>query len=671
MKKLIVAIIFVLMISTSTVFAEDTVDVELPEFPVEFNGIDMNPLYSQYPLFIYKGVTYLPITYNLTRSFGLNCSYSNSDGLKITETKNTGGIKDYLISERNPNQLKAFKASFVIEVNGIIVDNHKEEYPILTYNNITYFPLTWRWVNDEFGWDLTFSKESGLNIVSKEDVVVMFTPVELSQNKIILDINASGISNSELKVKLSTIGEEARYVSVSDEESEISISNLKKDTEYSIEVMDSTNKVLEYIPFKTLSNNHNDYRYFIDTRDDSNNVIITMFALGNGKNIVIEPKTYHTAGDEISITSNSYKAVGSSKIHTSTNNSVTLETQLNKSYGFKYIVYKDFKSSNANNNGDKQFGYKTTDYLLETGESLLIYPTDINSLTISMVLESDWSSEIGLKKTSLKHMYLAEGDDVEWLHSMNIQAYSEEKFDTMITDSYGYKMKLIYANSIEESEASKVIKTFEKVGELWGDRPVDSDGYNYNLLVVDEPFRIYGGEYSTGQSYSTQYDIYGEMAIHQMYHVWNGWKFGMGFGDYSENWRFWSEGFNRYFSWKILEDIDAIEHYYTFYKTKWKEGKMISILSDTDEHLSGSYSYDYGALLAYALDEYIKEHSSNKHELADVLKYVLIENRDKGIEPTYQMIKGYINTLIDGTIDTWWYKYVENAEELVIYDFEK
>ena len=49
---------------------------------------------------------------------------------------------------------------------GKAIDNKKEEYPLLVFRDITYFPLTWRFAVDEFGWNYTFDSTKGLNITS-------------------------------------------------------------------------------------------------------------------------------------------------------------------------------------------------------------------------------------------------------------------------------------------------------------------------------------------------------------------------------------------------------------------------------------------------------------------------------------------------------------------------
>lgn len=52
-------------------------------------------------------------------------------------------------------------------VNGEVIDNSKEKYPLLLFRDVTYFPLTWRFAVDEFGWNYTFDMEQGLQIASK------------------------------------------------------------------------------------------------------------------------------------------------------------------------------------------------------------------------------------------------------------------------------------------------------------------------------------------------------------------------------------------------------------------------------------------------------------------------------------------------------------------------
>ena len=54
--------------------------------------------------------------------------------------------------------------SYPVFINGKQIDSSKEEYPLLNFRNVTYFPLTWRFVAGEFGWDQTWSAASGYKL---------------------------------------------------------------------------------------------------------------------------------------------------------------------------------------------------------------------------------------------------------------------------------------------------------------------------------------------------------------------------------------------------------------------------------------------------------------------------------------------------------------------------
>ena len=55
-------------------------------------------------------------------------------------------------------------ASYKISVNGAQINNKEEKYPIFNYNGITYFPLTWAYAVDSFGWSYQWDAENGLRI---------------------------------------------------------------------------------------------------------------------------------------------------------------------------------------------------------------------------------------------------------------------------------------------------------------------------------------------------------------------------------------------------------------------------------------------------------------------------------------------------------------------------
>ena len=144
--------------------------VTLPEFKVTVNGEEFDNSYSKYPLLLYKDITYFPLTYYDCRLLGLKTTWTMEDGLGIS--KNENYFYEYvreLNEQKNAKKQKAAIADGKITVNGTIIDNSNEEYPLLIFRDITYFPLTWRFAVKEFGWQYSFDHENGL-IINNNDV---------------------------------------------------------------------------------------------------------------------------------------------------------------------------------------------------------------------------------------------------------------------------------------------------------------------------------------------------------------------------------------------------------------------------------------------------------------------------------------------------------------------
>ena len=155
----------------SSAEAAQTVQVTLPSFDVTLNGQTHSNTYSKYPFIVYKDITYFPMTYYDSRLLGLTTAWSAEEGLAIA--KQDGYISEYL-REVNGTKNKIKQTASIVEgkitVNGTVIDNSREEYPLLLFRDVTYFPLTWRFAVDEFGWDYQFSHEDGLVIVNGDIV---------------------------------------------------------------------------------------------------------------------------------------------------------------------------------------------------------------------------------------------------------------------------------------------------------------------------------------------------------------------------------------------------------------------------------------------------------------------------------------------------------------------
>lgn len=128
----------------------------------------VNSAYAEYPVITYKDVSYIPLTYDLCERVGINCGWDNEKGLYIvnhnTKSINTFELKPfggYLINPLQ-NKYKATVPTYDIYINGQKYDNSKQDYPLLNFRNITYFPLTYDLVRNELGWFINWDAEKWL-----------------------------------------------------------------------------------------------------------------------------------------------------------------------------------------------------------------------------------------------------------------------------------------------------------------------------------------------------------------------------------------------------------------------------------------------------------------------------------------------------------------------------
>lgn len=143
------------------------VSVTLPAFDVVLNGIKINNEYRQYPLIVYKDITYYPMTYFDSRFLGIETKWDSVKGLEVIKASETSvTFEPYTIAKKNLAKYTASIPEFSIKVNGAAINNSNEEYPLLKFRDVTYFPMTWKFAVDEFGWKYSFSNNDGLIITN-------------------------------------------------------------------------------------------------------------------------------------------------------------------------------------------------------------------------------------------------------------------------------------------------------------------------------------------------------------------------------------------------------------------------------------------------------------------------------------------------------------------------
>lgn len=154
------------------------VAVDLPTFDVTLNGLRIDNTYSKYPLIVYKDITYFPMTYHGSRFMHLKANWYEPaqihPGVLFVgyTNQNDNTWVDYPANKQNNLTDTAMISEIQIAVNTLdrdkFIDNSTEEYPLLNFRGITYFPLTWHFAVDEFGWEYYFDMQTGLTINSHE-----------------------------------------------------------------------------------------------------------------------------------------------------------------------------------------------------------------------------------------------------------------------------------------------------------------------------------------------------------------------------------------------------------------------------------------------------------------------------------------------------------------------
>lgn len=234
MKKYFVLIFMSLLVTISCVSFGSALKANVVEFPVELNGVSIDNQLADYPLLSYNNITYFPMTWTFSRGLGLTTQFDDVKGLQIGKSGNSSDINQALSGNNTIGATYTVELpNFPISVNGVAIDNSKEEYPIFLYKGIAYFPLTWHYVVDEFGWKSVYSIETGLKInSSKESVTAANTGIIQEPSSTPLDSNKAveNIQLNEDKKGNQVSGITLKITRVDLKSEEVDISNTGNET---------------------------------------------------------------------------------------------------------------------------------------------------------------------------------------------------------------------------------------------------------------------------------------------------------------------------------------------------------------------------------------------------------------------------------------------------------
>lgn len=147
------AVCVTLPFTPSSAKAAASVKVELPTYAVNVDGKKIDNVNLTYPLITYNGITYFPLTWNVATGLGLAVSWSPDAGLSVQSHKPK---QNELAMETGPANTRtsymAQVAPFPVTIDGQTVNKESETWPLLTFRDVTYFPMTWDYAVKRFGW---------------------------------------------------------------------------------------------------------------------------------------------------------------------------------------------------------------------------------------------------------------------------------------------------------------------------------------------------------------------------------------------------------------------------------------------------------------------------------------------------------------------------------------
>ncbi len=149
----------------------------LPKCRVTLNGQEINNTYREYPLLQYRDIVYFPMTYYDMRFLGVSATWHELYVPKLIVKKAdiNEAYHDYPRERANEEKYPVSGNPYVsisqsnIDINGKKVVQEDAKYPFLSFREIIYFPLTWEYAVEEFGWEYSYDEENGLVINSTKE----------------------------------------------------------------------------------------------------------------------------------------------------------------------------------------------------------------------------------------------------------------------------------------------------------------------------------------------------------------------------------------------------------------------------------------------------------------------------------------------------------------------
>lgn len=119
-------------------------NVYIPNYTIKINNAVVNNQYCKYPFFSYNNIVYLPLTWEHGQYLGFYAHMDDSNRLNVATTNTINNTIPLSVNDKAYNLTvpqNALKTNFNILINNEVVYDDGN-YPFLSYNGITYIPLT-------------------------------------------------------------------------------------------------------------------------------------------------------------------------------------------------------------------------------------------------------------------------------------------------------------------------------------------------------------------------------------------------------------------------------------------------------------------------------------------------------------------------------------------------
>lgn len=163
-RKISLVVMLMLLLTCLTYAEEGSETATIYYETVYVNGAPLNTMDADYPLLNYKGVTYIPLTWQVSRHMGMVQEWDNeTKTLSLKSTPEIEPVERLFEGHYYGSQQVDVEISQVnLDWQGLQID--LGDYPLIAYQHVQYIPLTWDFIGGKLGWGIRWNEVEGLVI---------------------------------------------------------------------------------------------------------------------------------------------------------------------------------------------------------------------------------------------------------------------------------------------------------------------------------------------------------------------------------------------------------------------------------------------------------------------------------------------------------------------------